>query len=82
MTSKVDEERKKFEARQTEEENKFNREQEEKFSQFDNVVDDETNEIKADIDTLMRKYDRESNTRIWVGKPKVAISIILAMFSI
>ncbi|MEE8836142.1 MAG: TRAP transporter permease [Eubacteriales bacterium] len=30
----------------------------------------------------MRKYDRESNTRIWVGKPKVAISIILAMFSI
>jgi len=82
MTSKVDEERKKFEARQTEEENKFNREQEEKFSQFDNVVDDETNEIKADIDTLMRKYDRESNTRIWVGKPKVVISIILAMFSI
>ena len=30
----------------------------------------------------MRKYDRESNTRIWTGKPKIAITLILAAFSI
>ena len=28
------------------------------------------------------KYDRESNTRIWTGKPKIAITLILAAFSI
>ncbi|MEE0036396.1 MAG: TRAP transporter permease [Coprococcus sp.] len=30
----------------------------------------------------MRKYDRESNTRVWVGKPKTVISVILAAFSL
>ena len=30
----------------------------------------------------MRKYDRESNTRIWTGKPKIAVTLILAAFSI
>ncbi|MDD7624719.1 MAG: TRAP transporter permease [Butyricicoccus sp.] len=30
----------------------------------------------------MRKYDRESNTRIWEGKPKIAITVILAAFSL
>ena len=28
-----------------------------------------------DLDSVMRKYDRESNTRIWTGKPKIAIKI-------
>ena len=37
---------------------------------------------KADIDSVMKKYDRESNTRIWTGKPKMAITIILAAFSV
>ena len=35
-----------------------------------------------DLDSVMRKYDRESNTRIWTGKPKIAITLILAAFSI
>ena len=25
----------------------------------------------ADVDAIMRKYDRESNTRIWTGIPKM-----------
>ena len=29
--------------------------------------------INADVDAIMRKYDRESNTRIWEGKPKIEI---------
>ncbi len=37
---------------------------------------------QADLDSVMRKYDRESNTRIWTGKPKIAITLILAAFSI
>ena len=36
----------------------------------------------ANVDDIMRKYDRESNTRIWEGKPKVVISILLALFSV
>ncbi len=35
-----------------------------------------------DIDAVMKKYDRESNTRIWEGKPKIAINCILAIFSL
>ena len=30
----------------------------------------------------MKKYDRESNTRIWEGKPKTAIMLILVAFSL
>ena len=26
-----------------------------------------------DLDAVMKKYDRESNTRIWEGKPKMII---------
>ena len=37
--------------------------------------------IEADVDTIMRKYDRESNTRIWTGIPKKIVGIILALFS-
>ncbi|MBR3689611.1 MAG: TRAP transporter permease [Eggerthellaceae bacterium] len=37
---------------------------------------------EADVDTIMRKYDRESNTRIWEGKPKLVLSILLCAFSV
>ncbi len=30
----------------------------------------------------MRKYDRESNTRIWEGAPKAVITVFLALFSL
>ncbi len=36
----------------------------------------------ADMDEVMRKYDRESATRIWEGKPKVVVSVISALFSL
>ncbi len=36
----------------------------------------------ADVDEIMRKYDRESNTRIWTGKPKIIVSAITVIFSL
>ncbi len=35
-----------------------------------------------DLDEVMKKFDRESNTRVWTGGPKIVVSIILAMFSV
>ena len=34
------------------------------------------------LDEVMKKYDRESNVRIWEGKPRIAVNLILATFSI
>lgn len=36
----------------------------------------------TEIDSVMRKYDRESNTRIWTGTPKIIVSVVLALFSL
>ena len=36
----------------------------------------------AEVEAIMRKYDRESNTRIWEGKPKLVVNIILTLFSL
>ena len=33
-------------------------------------------------DELMREYDRESATRIWEGKPKAIVTIVVALFSL
>ena len=41
----------------------------------------EEEKIAADVDAIMRKYDRESNTRVWTGIPKIIVGIILALFS-
>lgn len=35
-----------------------------------------------DLDAVMKKYDRESNTRIWEGVPKIVVNCILAAFSL
>ena len=35
-----------------------------------------------DLEAVMKKYDRESNTRIWEGNPKIAVTLILAAFSL
>ncbi|MBR5783280.1 MAG: TRAP transporter permease [Clostridia bacterium] len=35
-----------------------------------------------DVDAVMKKYDRESNTRVWEGTPKLIVTCILAMFSL
>ena len=36
----------------------------------------------AEVDEVMKKYDRESNTRIWTGVPKRVIQFIMALFSL
>ncbi len=35
-----------------------------------------------DLDAVMKKFDRESNTRIWEGAPKIIVNSILALFSL
>ena len=35
-----------------------------------------------DLDSVMKKYDRESNVRIWEGGPKIVVTCILAFFSL
>ena len=36
----------------------------------------------ADVEELMKKYDRESNTRPWEGIPAIVIKVMLAAFSV
>ena len=35
-----------------------------------------------DVEKLMRKYDKESNTRIWEGKPAIAVRAVMVLFSL
>lgn len=35
-----------------------------------------------DLDSVMKKYDQESNVRIWEGKPRFAVNCVLAAFSL
>ena len=39
-------------------------------------------EASDSVEDVMRKYDRESNTRIWEGVPKIIIRVLLAVFSL
>ena len=39
-------------------------------------------QTSADLDDVMKKYDKESNTRLWVGKPAVIIRYVMVAFSI
>lgn len=36
----------------------------------------------ADVEAVMKKYDRESNVRVWEGTPKNVIRILMALFSV
>ena len=36
----------------------------------------------ADVEAVMKKYDRESNTRIWEGMPRQVVRLIMAGFSV
>ena len=36
----------------------------------------------ADVDAVMKKYDRESNQRIWTGKAGIAVKAIIVLFSL
>ena len=35
-----------------------------------------------DVEDLMRKYDKESNTRIWEGKPALVVRMVMVFFSL
>ena len=35
-----------------------------------------------DLDEVMKKFDRESNVRVWEGKPKIVVNCFLAAFSV
>lgn len=37
---------------------------------------------QAAVDEIMKKYDRESNTRTWTGVPDTVIKVLLAAFSL
>ena len=41
-----------------------------------------TVEEPMDLDAVMKKYDQESNVRIWEGKPRFAVNCVLASFSL
>ena len=46
------------------------------------VVDDGSVGTAADVEAVMKKYDRESNTRVWEGVPTVVIRWIMVAFSV
>ncbi len=35
-----------------------------------------------DLDAVMKKFDRESNTRVWEGKARIVVNCVLAIFSL
>ena len=35
-----------------------------------------------DLDAVMKKYDRESNVRVWEGTPRLVVNLLLAAFSL
>ena len=39
-------------------------------------------EEPMDLESVMKKYDRESNTRVWEGTPKLIVTCVLALFAI
>ena len=45
------------------------------------TVSEETQEPMS-LDAVMKKFDRESNTRVWEGTPKLIVTCILAVFAV
>ena len=46
-----------------------------------NYIDDSVGTM-ADVEAVMKKYDRESNTRVWEGWQKTVIHYVMAAFAI
>ena len=60
-----------------------------KHESFTEHVVDTTTDIEyvdvgtaEDVEKLMRKYDRESNTRIWEGKTAIIVRAVMVIFSL
>ena len=48
-----------------------------------NIDDNRDYEVmQEDLEEVMRKYDRESNVRVWTGKPALAVRAVVIGFSI
>ena len=56
-------------------------ESKEKDKLLESQVEDSSVGTAADVDEVMKKYDRESNTRIWEGTPKLIVRILGIAFS-
>ena len=56
-------------------------ESKEKEKLLESQVEDSSVGTAADVDEVMKKYDRESNTRIWEGTPKLIVRILGIAFS-
>ena len=39
-------------------------------------------EEPMDLESVMKKFDQESNVRIWEGKARIAVNLVLASFSV
>ena len=48
----------------------------------DNKMIDNINDIQSSVDEVMKKYDRESNVRIWEGTPKRVVDGLLVAFAL
>ncbi len=46
------------------------------------IKENEKDTAASDVDAVMKKYDRESNVRIWEGWQKTALKVALALFSV
>ena len=42
----------------------------------------EESQEPMDLDSVMKKFDRESNTRVWEGIPRILVNCVLAFFAV
>ena len=49
---------------------------------LNNVAVDNDVGTMEDVDAIMKKYDRESNTRVWEGTPRKILRVLTALFGI
>ena len=54
---------------------------EEQKVQLDRAAAESEVVTEEQLNEVMKKYDRESNTRIWVGVPHTIVSGIMSLFS-
>ena len=47
-----------------------------------NAPEESPEDVAAAVDEVMKKYDRESNVRVWEGAPKQVVRAIMALFSV
>ena len=50
--------------------------------EMEHEVHEMERDIQADVDAVMKKYARESNTRVWEGVPKLILRGLMAAFSV